>query len=187
MPVHLTVDRAATWCTDLFLSRQQLTEEREDEIYLATKYNLLVTAFNASTVILVASVAFAIFLSYTASLILLAMGLFVRCTVEKEIRKYTLPPRQDEEEQSPRAAVWERLRTFASSMLRHALHQESAEEQTENIFRNVDLPRPEQWDQDEVFVFDYSFWKNKIEIPPPVGTEGEPLREPRGFFERLFF
>lgn len=181
MPIHFTVDRAATWCADQLLSRQQLTDARKNEIRPATKYNLLVTAFNSSTVLLVASVILAVFFAYTAAFTLLALGLFTRFTTEKEIQKYTLPLRQDEQQQAGAAGMWERLReAFAGAMLRHALHQATPEEKVENIFQNVRLPRQPNWEQDEVFVFDYAFWKNKIDVPDAIqqAIPPERLQEP---------
>lgn len=172
MPIHITMNDAATYGAD-YLNRA-LNEDRKAQIRPASKYNLLVKAFNASSLLLVASAVTALFLSFTTSFVFLALGLFLRITTEREIDKYTAPYQaagagEQAPQQGPGAQLWDRLRgAFQTNLLRHALHQTTEAEKRKNIYDNVGLPEVEAWVRDEVTFLDFTAWKNTIVIPEVI-------------------
>jgi hypothetical protein len=177
MPIHITMRDAATKITDWALSRENLIDERRDQIYEGRVYNTLATLFNASTVMLVIGVVSAIFLAMSSAFVFLALGLFLRATTEKEMETYTLPvqAQQPPEAEPPAgvAALWGRLRDAVQArhqtrLLQHALHQTSDDEKVQNIFDNVGLERQDDFVPDELFLFGFSGWKNSINIPEVV-------------------
>lgn len=181
MPVlQITTKQAVEWGANKLLDNQQLSAERKREIKPVTEFNLLTTAFNVSTVLIVVAIAAAILFAYTAAFTLGAIGLFVRYATEKELNKYTLPPPPPQEEQGAGAALWGRLReAFHTALLRHALHQARPEEKTANIFLNLGLPRQEGWEPYEIVFDEFGVWRQKIDVPeagllPRHVEEGAP-------------
>lgn len=175
MPVlQITTRQAIEWGANSLLDKQQLSPERKREIKRVTEFNLLTTAFNASTILIVAAVAAAVLFAYTAAFTLGAIGLFLRYATEKEITKYTLPvqaPAGQDDVQGAAAAMWARLRdAYNSALLRNALHQATPEEKIANTFLNVGLPRQEGWEPTPVIFDDFPIWRNKIEVPPALAA-----------------
>lgn len=169
MPVlQITTRQAVEWGANKLLDNQQISAERKRAIKPVTEFNLLTTAFNVSTILIVAAVAAAILFAYTAAFTLGAMGLFVRYATEKELNKYTLPYQPPlQEEQGAGAALWGRLReAFNTALLRHALHQTRPEEKITNIFLNLGLPRQEGWEPYHIVFDEFGIWREKIDIPP---------------------
>lgn len=172
MPIHITMNDAATYGAD-YLNRA-LNEDRKAQIRPASKYNLLVKVFNASSILLVAAAVTALFLSFTTSFVFLAMGLFLRITSEREIDKYTAPYQAaGAAEQAPAqgagAQLWERLRgAFQTNLLRHALQQTTEAEKRKNIYDNIGLPEIQEWVRDEVTFLDFTAWKNSVVIPEVI-------------------
>ncbi len=175
MPVlQITTRQAIEWGANSLLEKQQISPERKREIKRVTEFNLLTTAFNASTILIVAAVAAAVLFAYTAAFTLGAIGLFLRYATEKEITKYTLPvqaPAGQDDVQGAAAAMWARLRdAYNSALLRNALHQATPEEKIANTFLNVGLPRQEGWEPTPVIFDDFPIWRNKIEVPPALAA-----------------
>lgn len=178
MPIHITMNDAATKITDWALSRENLTQERRAQIYEGRVYNTLATLFNASTVMLVIGVVSAIFLAMSSAFVFLVLGLFLRATTEKEMETYTLPvqaqqPPEAEPPSGVAAQIWGRLREAVQArhqtrLLQHALHQTSDNEKVQNIFEKVGLERQADFVPDELFLFGFSGWKNPINIPEVV-------------------
>ncbi len=145
MPVlQLTTRRAVEWGANLLLDKQQISPERKQEIRRVTEFNLLTTAFNGSTVLLVAAFAAAVFFAYTAAATLGAIGLFLRYATEKEIAKYTLPAQ---------GAVLA-----------------GEDDRITNIFFNVGLPRQEGWEPISVIFDEFAIWRSKIEVSPALAV-----------------
>ncbi len=201
MPVNITVDQAAKWAAEKWINYKepQSTQERKVEILSATKRNVVRTAFNISSVLLVVAVASAVLFAHTAALVFGSIGLFARFTTEKELKKYHLPkeipppvkklatadstPSQaapsssSSSAQAPNKEVvaqryHEKLRdaVLTGRLVRHALDQISQSEKEENIFKNVGLEKPKEWHEDEVSIFGFSVWKNNVPIPPAAST-----------------
>jgi hypothetical protein len=166
----ITTDEVIAWGAERLLNNQQLTDTRKNEIRKVTQYNLLVNAFNASTVLLVVSVAMACFFAYAAALTLGAIGLFVRFAALKEHNKYTLPyqpPPEQAGAQQVAQAMWGRLRdAFQTAMLKHALHQETLEEKTENLFNHLGINRQEGYEPYTVLFDDMPLWMATVKEPP---------------------
>jgi hypothetical protein len=174
MPVlQLTTRQAIEWGANSLLDKQQISVERKNEIRRVTEFNLLTTAFNASTVLLVAGFAAAVFFAYTAAATFGAIGLFLRYATEKEITKYTLPVQGPAvPEEGAGAALWARLRdAYNSALLRNALHQATPDEKIANIFLNVGLPRQENWEPAPIIFDDFAIWRAKIAVPPALAPE----------------
>jgi hypothetical protein len=156
MPVlQLTTRQAIEWGANSLLDKQQISVERKNEIRRVTEFNLLTTAFNASTVLLVAGFAAAVFFAYTAA------------------AKYTLPVQGPAvPEEGAGAALWARLRdAYNSALLRNALHQATPDEKIANIFLNVGLPRQENWEPAPIIFDDFAIWRAKIAVPPALAPE----------------
>lgn len=182
MPVHITMNDAVTRCADYLLARQDITAQRKDQIFVATKYNLLVKAYNSSTVMLVAGAVMAVFLAFSSSFVLLSLGLFLRFTTERELEKYAVPYRQagreqvDQQQQRPND-VDNQIRVqeaFNTDLLRHALQQTTEAEKVVNIFRNIALPLPPEWNRNEVTFLDFDAWKNPVPIPDQIVAVSQP-------------
>jgi hypothetical protein len=183
MPVlQITTKQAVEWGANRLLDNQQLSAERKREITAVTEFNLLTTAFNASTILLVAAVAAAVLFAYTAAFTLGAIGLMVRYMTEKELAKYTLPlpaPQpavpQEDQPQGVGAVMWGRLRDAITgnlnannALMRHALRQATPDEKIANIFTRVGLARQEGWEPAPILFDEFEIWRAKIEIPPAV-------------------
>jgi hypothetical protein len=140
-------------------------------------YNVLVKVFNLSTVLLVASVAFAILFSFPTSAVLGGMGLFIRWAASQELHKYTLPPPPQ-----PQGAVGHVVNVALAAIgmddspnrLRHALNEATLEEKAANIFVRVRMPKPNNWEAYQVYVFDHIVWMNQVPIPEAPGASAQP-------------
>lgn len=151
MPMHITVDQAATWGTNQILGREKASAARKREVFAVKKYNLLVTAFNSSTVLLVVAVAAAVLFAYPAAFTFGAIGLFIRATTEKELEKYTFPLASSEKDMMQK--------------LFEAVSKPQKGEKEANIFKRLKVDREDGWEIDEVVLFDHPIWKNKIQEP----------------------
>ncbi len=151
MPIRITVDEAATWGANYVLQGENANASRKNQVLAVKKYNLLVTAFNASTILLITAVAAAILFAYPASFTLGAIGLFIRATTEKELESYCLP-------------LQNRDISIVEKILK-AVARLDEDEKVANIFKRVKLDFEEGWEIDQLIVFDYSIWKNKITEP----------------------
>jgi hypothetical protein len=156
MPLHLTVDRAAEVVAGKWLKYQdtQMSVARRTQIMPATKYNLLVTAFNASTVLLTIAIAAAILFSHTTAFVFGAIALFVRFTTEKEIRSKAIP-------REGAASHLQQLAHVALNAM--GLGQRNV---GHTILTNVAAEQDERWNENEVILLDYPVWKNRVPLPP---------------------
>lgn len=155
MTLHLTTEAMAHWAAEKWLSYQDpaMREERKGRILEVTTYNLLATAFNASTVLLTAAVAAAILCSAHAAIVLGAAGLLARLISERALYDYTIP-----QEGANAGSIF--LRMIGRSERRETL--EAIQKRTE-----VELAR--DWVEDKVRIADYALWKNCIPVPSPEG------------------
>lgn len=154
MPIHITADAAITWAAHQFLSRQGVTGDNIELKLKPTKYNLLVHSFNASTVLLTAGVASAIFLALSSAFTFLALGLFIRFATEKEIAKYSIPQREADEAEEP----------SIMSRLANALNLGTSEEVRNAIFANLGIPNKSGWVENEVIFLDFPIWKSTVDV-----------------------
>lgn len=158
---------AVTRGASYLLSQQQISQARRDQIFPATKFNLLVNTFNASSVLLVAAAVSALFFAFSVSSVCFCIGLFLRYTSEKELETYSLP--------LPLAG-WNAVAALVqTNLLRHALHQATDDEKIRNIFQKVGMPRPENWEPNELLFLDFVAWKNTIAIPQMIEQVGPHL------------
>lgn len=97
MPLHLTMDAGVDWAAKKWLAYQdpQMTPARREQVLRVTKYNLLVTGFNASTALLVTAVVSSVLFSFQMAFVLGAIGLFTRILTERDLRNYAIPAAQD--------------------------------------------------------------------------------------------
>lgn len=160
MPIHITMNDAVTRGANYLLSQQQISEARRAQIFPATKFNLLVNVFNASSVLLVAAAVSALFLAFSVSSVCFCIGLFLRYTTEKELETYSLP--------LPLPGWGAVAALVQTNLLRHALHQATDEERINNIFHKVGMRRPENWEPNELLFLDFIAWKNTIVIPQVI-------------------
>lgn len=177
--MRITVDDAAIWATNKYIGYQypQITETRRNQIFSITKYNLLATAFNASTVVLAVAVASAILFAYTAAVALGSIAIFVRLTTAKELSKYTMPLDRTVRPQlvgPPKegATIWQHVDAFVPDLLRHHLGVMEPKEKEDNIFARLGANRPKDWVEDEHFVFDHAVWKNRVPVPEDPASKG---------------
>jgi hypothetical protein len=152
MPIHFTVDAAVSMAADRWLAYKypRITVQRKAQIKEATKYNLLVKAFNYSTVLLVAAVACAILFAYAAAVTFGGIALFVRFTSDGELGRYS-EPRGEEEE----PFAW----------LRSYYHRCNPDTEIRRIFQRIGGEAPEKWTQHEILVFDHVVWRNEVPLP----------------------
>ncbi len=87
MPTHISVNDALSLAAHYLLPEQATTEKEKAKFLPLVEYNLLVKAFNVSTILLTAAAVSALFLSFTTSFVFLALGLFCRSVAEKELIK----------------------------------------------------------------------------------------------------
>lgn len=136
-----------TMATDLanYVLRDDKDKAKKLEV---TKYNLLVTGFNVSTVLLVASVAAALLFNSLASVTFLAVGLLMRWKMEEELNTYTTDIPDKEKSIRQR---------FIDSVL-------SPGEKEENIFKRVGQSYQKGWKTYAHRIFKDEVWKNQIKV-----------------------
>lgn len=111
-------------------------------------YNTLVNAFNLSTCIAVAGVVAALFTSFAASSVFLALGYFLRSITEKELFKRVAPQE------------WLADGTWID---RYRSHPEILPPQAEqNLFRRMGGDVPARWTVNVIEICDFALWKNKV-------------------------
>lgn len=187
MPIQFTVDRVVTQMAEGQEHVQSANEADKPRVTQITKYNLLASALNASTVLLTIAVAAAAFFAYTTAFVLGSVALFTRLAVLKEMDKYTLPVDQvcegnqvnEARPQRSGRELWGRARqavldpiAYIGAQLRHVINIATQEEREANLFERLGLVKPEGWNQHEVFVFDYPVWNN----PVPLDCERVPAQ-----------
>jgi len=153
MPIHITVDAAITAAANRWLTYKDptITAQRREQILSGTKYNLLVKAFNASTVLLVAAVACAVLFAYAAAVTFGAVALFIRFTTDGELDRYSEP----QEDGGNQFVAW----------LRYYHHRIDPNDEIGNIFRRIGGAAPQGWTKHEIFVFDHAVWRNEAPLP----------------------
>ncbi|MBU6383054.1 MAG: hypothetical protein KGQ49_01405 [Verrucomicrobia bacterium] len=175
MPTRITVNDAATLIADHLL--QGVAPERQAAILPATKYNVLVKAFNVSSICLLAAAVSAIFLAFSAACVFLAVGVLLRWATEKELGRYAIQPDASAGDAGSRDAgmmpssVMRIVQTFLPTVF-----PEARREVASCIQRHVGIEPREGWEADEVVLFDYVVWKNSVDIPPE-NREGAIRRE----------
>jgi hypothetical protein len=158
MAIRLKVDDGVTWLTNKFIDYKEprASASRKGTILQASKWNLLVNGFNASTVLVVAAIAFAVFLSLQNAFVFGALGLGLRCLTELELAAYTVPADAADERQ----------------LLRIALHALGARRPSlgATILERLNVARDDGWEENRAFVEVGSqrlvAWKNTVPIPP---------------------
>jgi hypothetical protein len=172
MPIHITIDRGVDWLAKKTLDYRdaQMPEARRAQLAPVTKYNLLVSGFNTSTLLLIAAVASAVLFAYTAAFVLGAIAIFTRLTTERELHTYAIPPVNQEE--PGHLAQLARVAMNVLGMDRRNLGNA--------ILQRLGAGDVENWEENEI-VFDvYPIWKNKA--PIPADPNRQPVRDaaPRG-------
>jgi len=156
MPIHITLDRGVDWIASRSISFEQppVSDDRKAQILPAKKYNLLVTAFNVSTVMLVVAVASTLFFAYSAAVAWGALGLLTRSMTEKELASYSLPVNENQRSN----AEWSQIvfNTFGVGRRHHVGGQ---------ILERLGVSNQADWHENEVVFIDYVLWKNKAPIP----------------------
>lgn len=165
--MSFSTDRLVAMGAQYLLSGLQISEEKRNQIMPATKYNVLVKAFNVASVLLVVAAVSAVFLAMTSAFVLMAVGLFLRFTAEKKLDEYTKP--------LPLGVLDLVVDALQTSLLRHADRQTPESEKVANIFRHVGLPRVREWEPNQVELFDCIIVKNEI----PISEVIEPREAPR--------
>ena len=149
MTVRITTNEAVGFLARVYVDNQDpvLTEKRKLEILPATKYNLLVYAFNTSTVLLVAAVASAILFAFSTSMVLGSIALFTRFAVEKEIdRNYALP-----------------IQGGIEKMLTFSWRREAEGEREERILQKVGQ-QVVGWNENAYEFDEWALWKNTVPV-----------------------
>ncbi len=157
MPIHYTLNEAATLVANKWVSYQepQINGERRRQIVPIATYNLLATAFNASTVLIIAAVVSTLFYGFAASVALGAIGVFLRLTAERGINHFALP-QQDED------VAQQMTRFFRTTFGMDEMDEKEA--RAKQIFVRLGIPRIVNWNEDEVYI-GLPLWKNSVPIP----------------------
>ena len=150
MSVNITVDTASKWAANLWLAQTapQMSAREKTRVLPIVKYNCLVAAFNASTVLLVAAVASAILLSPAFAVVYGVIALAVRMTVEQELNRYALP-------------VGMEPNRLLDAVYRLVNPDGTPREGYICGRVGIDHP-PTDWAENEVNIFGHSLWKNML-------------------------
>lgn len=149
-PYAFTSADAADWAANQWIDYKQprLAQAKKDKILPVTKYNVVATTFNISTVLLVVAVANAAILAFSAAFTLGSIGLFLRLVSEREINRYASPP------EPTNAHMFKKMIGLA----------DKAEREIE-ISAQIGIALPQGWSENAVFVFDFAVWKNTLPVP----------------------
>ncbi|HSX10986.1 MAG TPA: hypothetical protein VLF94_04650 [Chlamydiales bacterium] len=159
MPLHLTMDAGVDLAAKKWLAYQdpQMTPARREQILRVTKYNLLVTGFNASTALLVTAVVSSVLFSFQMAFVLGAIGLFTRILTEREIRNlrtYAIPAAGPADE--GHMAVLARV---AWNVIGGRAPVGNA------ILAQLGARQDADWEENEVIFDVYPLWKNRAPMP----------------------
>ncbi|PIS02173.1 MAG: hypothetical protein COT85_06470 [Chlamydiae bacterium CG10_big_fil_rev_8_21_14_0_10_42_34] len=152
MPIHFTVDTAVEIAANRWIASKHpdMGADRKQQILPATKYNLLVKTFNASTVLLVTAVAFAVLFAFSAAVTFGSIALFTRFTTDLELNKYSAPQNNLD----------------ALTKINHFIGLTDPADEVRNIFARAGVGMPANgWNQYEVFLFDHAVWRNEVPLP----------------------
>jgi hypothetical protein len=184
MPLHISIDQGVwgiggvDWIARKKLAYQdpQMTPVRKDQILPATKYNLLVTGFNISMLLLIGAIVSAVLFAYTAAFVLGAIALFTRSITVRELRTYAIPLPNQEEEPG-----------HLAQLARVAMNVIGIERRNlgNAILQRLGVADVEGWHDDDIDFEGYPLWKKYAPIPadpnrPPVRDAAPRAEVPAG-------
>ncbi len=161
---HLTTDAALGWATRKWLSSiQGIREDRIERMLPATKYNVLVSAFNISTALLVTAVVAAIFLAFTKAFVVGAIGLGLRYIADREIDRHAAEAPVNLEVARDEDRGVARLFQRIGRAVMHALP--FGGDRNQQILANMGVQGVEAnelWVENFITFEDFSLWRHRI-------------------------
>jgi hypothetical protein len=143
---NISLSAIFSFSADKYLESEGLDTDKRVNLIPVTKYNFMVHAFNGSTVLMVAAIAAAFFVSMYSSFVIGAAGLFIRNALDKEFLRVYVGAERDNPAVLP-------------NIVAHLFGEPRRQDDSE-LLRQIGARPQQQWHANRLILADYVIWKN---------------------------